>query len=154
MVLALLSCGIDQRAFADDKTVPVSKDDAEMNSAIARARSTLPKFWAHLAKPRYGEELFALKLGLTDGTSVEHFWCGQIEGNSKSATCVIDNDPEVVMTVKAGDRVAVKPQEISDWMISKGGKILGGETIRVLLPRLNNAEADDLRATLSEESLD
>ncbi|MDE2447308.1 MAG: DUF2314 domain-containing protein [Alphaproteobacteria bacterium] len=150
-----LACGFFFHGFAKaDQIVNVPADDKMMNAAIAKALETLPKFWAHLAKPRPGEENFALKLKISDGAKVEHFWCGHIEGDAVSATCVIDNDPEIVKTVKAGERIKVDPALISDWMLTRGDKILGGQTIRVLLPHLDEAQADALRAALSDDQLE
>ena len=136
-----------------DQVIAVSADDQEMNAAIAKARSSLPKFWAHLSKPLADEDYFSLKLQLKDGSHSEHFWCDNIVGNENSATCIIGNDPETVKTVKLGDRVVVDRDKISDWMIRKHSKIFGGATIRPLLPKMDKSEAAALRATLSDEEL-
>jgi uncharacterized protein YegJ (DUF2314 family) len=137
-------------AIAEDKVISVPADDIEMNHAMAKARGSLPQFWADFANPLDGKDYFALKLKITDGENVEHFWCDQIERNEQ-ATCVINNDAQSVATVKLGDRVTVEPDNISDWMIRKDGKIYGAQTLRVLLPKLDKAQADELRAVLADE---
>jgi uncharacterized protein YegJ (DUF2314 family) len=38
--------------------------------------------------------------------------------------------------------------DIADWMFMRSGKIVGGETIRLLLKSLPKAEADALRTRL------
>ena len=136
--------------LAEDQVVNVPSDDVEMNAAIEQARSTLPDFWARFADPAPDEADFSLKLGITDSVGTEHFWCGEIEGDAKTATCVIANEPVHVHTVSYGERVAVDPDIISDWLYYRDGKIVGGETIRVMLPRLDKKEAAILRAQLAE----
>ena len=136
---------------AEDRVVGVPSDDSEMNAAIEKARAALPRFWEKLVNSSGGEEGFAVKLKLSDGENDEHFWCNNIQGNSQSATCVIDNDPEFVKTVQAGQRVAIDNRLITDWMYLRGDRIFGGETIRVLLRYLPPDEASALSARLSEE---
>jgi uncharacterized protein YegJ (DUF2314 family) len=143
--------GSDAGADASDKVVQVSSDDPAMNAAIGKARETLPGFWAKLAKPGAGEAGFSLKLALEDAGQVEHFWCSDIRGDAAKASCVIANEPATVKTVKLGQRVDVAPARISDWMYQKDGKIKGGQSIRVLLATLPQAEADAYRALLADE---
>jgi uncharacterized protein YegJ (DUF2314 family) len=137
--------------WAQDKTINVPNTDPVMNAAIEKARGTLPKFWGRLAKPEEGDDYFAIKLKLTDGENTEHFWCDNVSGTQASATCTIGNDPQLVMTVKAGERVTIDPFKVSDWMIRSNGKIEGGQTIRALLPQMDKAQADELRAVLAVE---
>ena len=135
---------------AEDQVIDFARDDAEMNAAIDKARAGLPEFWARFADPAGNEGDFALKLGIADDVGTEHFWCGEIEGNAKSATCVIANEPVNVHAVAYGERVKVDPEIISDWLYYRDGKIVGGETIRVILPHLDKKEAARLRAMLAE----
>ena len=137
-------------AFAQDDVVDFARDDAEMNAAIDKARAALPQFWTRFADPADNEADFSLKLGISDDVGTEHFWCGEIEGNAKTATCVISNEPVNVFTVSYGERVAVDPAIISDWLYYRDGKIVGGETIRVMLPHLEKKEAAAMRALLAE----
>ena len=45
----------------------------------------------------------------------------------------LDNEPHEVKTLKLGDPVVVKVDEMSDWMYPLGGKRAGGFTVKVLL---------------------
>lgn len=74
----------------------------------------------------------------------------EIEGGAETATCVISNEPVNVHSVSYGERIAVDPEIISDWLYYRDGKIVGGETIRVILPRLEKKEAATMRALLAE----
>jgi uncharacterized protein YegJ (DUF2314 family) len=138
-------------ADTGDKTVSVSRYDSAMNAAIEKARDTLPVFWNKRAKPEPDEENFSVKLGISDGNNTEHFWCGEIQGDASEATCVINNEPVTVFTVKIGQRVNIDPAIVSDWMYMKNGKIKGGQTIRALIPSLPEEEAQSYRAMLADE---
>jgi uncharacterized protein YegJ (DUF2314 family) len=141
-----------ERAWAaEDKVVSVPSDDTEMNAAIAKARASLPAFWEKLEHASGGEQGFSVKLKISDSGHDEHFWCNDIQGNSEKATCVIDNDPQFVKTVHAGQRVEVDNNMITDWLYLRDDLIFGGETIRVLLKLLPPEEAEGLRARLSKE---
>lgn len=138
-------------ALAKDEVILFSDSDPEMNAAIEKARATLPEFWSHVASPAAGESGFSVKLALTDGDAVEHFWCSDIVGSAAQATCVIANEPAYVMTVKFGERVDIHPVQISDWMYWVGDKIRGGETQRVMIGRMPEEMAAEYRAMLLEE---
>jgi len=75
----------------DDKVVPFSEDDPEMNAAIAKARGSLDLFWEKFAHPASNEGGFSLKTALSEGSDTEHFWCSEIEGNAQKASCAIAN---------------------------------------------------------------
>lgn len=136
---------------AEDKVIAVEGDDPAMNAAIDKARSTLDEFWRKLSNPKPNEKNFSVKLKLTDGSNVEHFWCGSIEGDAQSATCIINNDPQTVKTVQAGQRIPIESDVVSDWMYMRDDKIVGGQTVRILLNYMSSDEAENLRAQLVEE---
>jgi uncharacterized protein YegJ (DUF2314 family) len=134
--------------------IGVPSADAEMNAAIAKAQATLPTFWSSFAKPGNGEERFTLKVRFRvnrpGGALDEHIWVDSIEplANGKLAGRLA-NDPRDIEG-KFGDPVEFRSEQISDWMFMRNGKIVGGETIRVLLPRMPKAQADDLREKLEK----
>ena len=138
-MLALLTAGLS--SAQEDTVVEFADTDPEMNEAIARARATLPSFWARFSNPSSNEEGFLLKLAISDGDLTEHFWCSDIEGSSARATCVIANEPQEVHIVEYLQRIDVDPALISDWMYKRDGKIEGAETLRVIVTRLPAEEA-------------
>lgn len=153
-LLVVAPCGASHGEEAvppADKVILFNSSDPAMNAAIEKARDTLPGFWQLFATPAAGMSDFALKLGISDGKMVEHFWCTNIEGNAARSSCAIDNEPQGVFTVKKGQRVDVDPAIISDWLYWKNGKIVGGQTIRVMVTRMEPEEADQTRAMLSDE---
>ena len=146
----VLALALAAPVAAEDQVIDFAKSDPEMNAAIAKARAGLPQFWERFGDPEANDSDFSLKLGIEDQGETERFWCGEIEGGAGDATCVIANEPVRVHTVAYGERVAVDPAIISDWLYYRDGKIVGGETIRVILPHLDKKEAAALRAQLAE----
>lgn len=146
-----------QQTHPPDRVILVHEDDPEMNAAQAKARDSLGEFWKHFILPGGNEAGFALKMAISDGRMVEHFWCNEIVGGSSGATCRIDNEPKDVHAVRMGERIPVDPALISDWMYLRDGRIQGGESIRVLLPQMTPEEAAAYREMLGEpvdEALD
>lgn len=150
--IAVLVVGLALAApvVAEGEVMDFAKDDAEMNAAIETARATLPQFWSRLAAPAANEADFSLKLGISDAVGTEHFWCGEIEGDATGASCVIANTPVNVHVVAQGERVEVDPAIISDWMYYRDDKIVGGETIRVMIPHLDKKEAARMREMMAD----
>ena len=134
-----------------DEVILFDANDPAMNAAIKKARGSLPDFWRKFAAPGPGMSDFSLKLGISDGKMVEHFWCSDIQGDKRKATCAIANVPRNVFTVSEGQTVDVDPAIISDWMYRRDGKIVGGQTIRVMVTKMNPEDAARTKAKLAEE---
>jgi uncharacterized protein YegJ (DUF2314 family) len=128
-------------AAADDPTVLVSATDPEMNAAIAKARASLGTFWREYESPEPDVTGFSLKVKISDGNMVEHFWLIDIKRDGDKLSGTINNDPEYVHTVKIGERYEFTDSDISDWMFTRRGKVVGNETARVLIKRLPTDEA-------------
>jgi uncharacterized protein YegJ (DUF2314 family) len=141
-ILASVFVGLSfSQTLADDPTIKFDTDDPEMNAAIQKARASLPKFWLKFTNHKIEEQGFNLKVRIVDYNGSEHFWCGDIKGEPAKPTCVIDNEPDTVESVKMGERIDVDTAAISDWMYTRGEKIIGGQTIKVMLPHLPPEEA-------------
>ncbi len=123
-------------------------DEAEMEAAIARARSEVDTF---IAKMNAGEgEDFGVKVPITDSNGTEHFWLGEITYANGVFKGVIGNDAGIVQNVTLGQSWEVKKEEISDWMYMKNGKMHGNYTMRPLLKTMPEEEAALFRAMLAE----
>ncbi|MCH9807616.1 MAG: DUF2314 domain-containing protein [Alphaproteobacteria bacterium] len=139
---------------ARDDTVSVRSGDAEMNQAITTARKSLPVFFAMIRKPDVGVAGFALKVGIKDPgvpDYTEHFWLVELQperGGKFSG--VINNDPAKVRNVKIGQRYHFTLNDVSDWMFTRDGKIVGNYTMRPLLKRMPKAQAAQYRAMLEK----
>lgn len=115
----------------------ISDDDKQMDRAVENAQRTLGFFMAALHAKKDGDTVFEIKKGFIDGDKVEHLWIKRVTYDGKNFHGQIDNRPEEVSKVHMGQRVIVAPQEVTDWMFLKDGKLIGGYTTRVLYARLS-----------------
>jgi uncharacterized protein YegJ (DUF2314 family) len=132
-----------------DKVVNIEPDDPEMLAAIDRARETLPQFWQAFDQKKSGESDFALKVKITDKNGTEHFWANDIERQGGKTMGTINNDPNIVGSVKLGDRIQIPEADISDWLYMRDGKMVGNETLKPLLKKLPAAEAEKLKKMMA-----
>ncbi|MFO0961334.1 MAG: DUF2314 domain-containing protein [Phycisphaerales bacterium] len=114
----------------------IASDDPAMLAAIAKARATVDRFTAALAHPLAGQKHFAVKWPVTQGDAVEHFWVEDVTFDGAKFRGVIQDEPEMVTSVRAGQAVTVPLVEITDWMYIDGGSIVGGYTARVIRDKL------------------
>ena len=131
-----------------DTLVEGGYDKAEMEAAIARARSEVDSFVAELEKGD-GED-FAVKAPIKDGDNVEHFWLSDVVYRDGEFQGTIGNDPGIVTNVEFGQSWTIKKAEISDWMFMRGGKMYGNYTMRPLLKTMPKEEAEQYRSLLAE----
>jgi uncharacterized protein YegJ (DUF2314 family) len=133
-----------------DKTISVKDDDTEMVAAIAKARETLPQFWQAFERQEPSESKFALKVKVTDTHGTEHFWATELERRDGKIMGTINNDPNIVASVKLGDRITIPEADISDWLYLRDGKMLGNYTIRPLLKKMPPKEAEKYKKIMAE----
>jgi len=142
------SCGV--RAEDHSPIVDVPTSDPVMAAAIAKARATLPEFWASYENPKPSETGYSLKVRFpTRGNNGEHIWMADVKklgGGRYSGRFA--NAPRDLPGRREGDLVEFTEASISDWMFLRNGKIVGGETIRPMLKSLPKRDADALRARL------
>jgi uncharacterized protein YegJ (DUF2314 family) len=145
-VLLSLFTGCSKR----DKVVNVDENDPEILAAIAKARESLPQFWQVFEDRGRGESDFALKVKITDKNGTEHFWATEIERKDGRTMATINNDPNIVASVKLGDRIEIPEADISDWLYIRDEKMVGNETLRPLLKRMPAEEAEKLEAMMAD----
>ena len=116
----------------DPNVVYLADDDPRMKAAVAEARRRWPEFVAAFATRAAGQH-FSVKARFTEGEAEEVMWLtvAGIEGALIKGT--LDNEPHDIKTLKLGDPVVVKVDEMSDWMYPLGDKRAGGFTVKVLL---------------------
>ena len=150
-VFGILTIGPKPDVSAEDRSpvVDVRTTDPEMNTAIARARRTLPTFWGSYEAPKPSETGHALKVHFSTRKGGEHIWMAEVkklpDGRYSGRFA---NQPRDLPGKRAGDLVEFTEADISDWMFLRNGKIVGGETIRPMLKRMSKADADALRARM------
>ncbi|MCX5662827.1 MAG: DUF2314 domain-containing protein [Planctomycetota bacterium] len=133
-----------------DATIEVDDDDPEMVAAVAKARRTLPEFWAIFAKPQRGETDFELKVKIADENGTEYFWVTQIERAGGKIFGVIDDEPDTVKCVKLGQRVEVREADIADWQYKIDGKIYGNVTLRAMFHLMTPEEVAKDKAMFAQ----
>ena len=133
-----------------DSTINVAEDDPKMLAAIAKARETLPQFWAKFDHPGAGEENFCLKVKIKDGKEVEHFWVEKLEKKNGKIFGSIANDPDLVHNVKLGDHIEIPEPDISDWFYMRNDKMVGNYTMRVLFDHMSASEVAKYKALLAD----
>lgn len=133
-----------------DRVVKVEDDDPEMNAAIAKARSTLPHFWQVFDKPERGENKFALKVRIAEKSDGEHFWLIDIERRDGKTMGTINNDPNIVSTVKLGDRIEISGADISDRLYMRGGKMIDNETVKPLFKSMPADKVARLKSMMED----
>lgn len=145
LLMLLSACG------ERDRIVDVDADDPEMNAAIAQARESLPGFWQVFEKRAGGEGGFALKVKIEDQRGTEYFWATNIERRDNKTFGTIDNDPNIVASVKLGDRIEIPEAAIADWLYMKDGKMVGNRTVRPLFKNMPKAEVERIKSMLAED---
>lgn len=87
-----------------------------------------------------GVTVFSLKVGLPTrrgGGALEHIGVSDVVVDGAGFRGVLDNDP-VDLDLAAGDAVAIRADQVEDWMIldlESPQRICGGFTSRVVLAR-------------------
>ena len=126
----------------------VSKDDAQMNAAMATARTTVGTFITALKSPRSTQTAFSVKARFIDGNGVEYMWLVPVTYDGKTFHGEINNTPEKVTTVKLGQSVTVESSEIADWMYIDNGTLVGGYTTRALRDSMSPTERAEFDKTI------
>jgi uncharacterized protein YegJ (DUF2314 family) len=152
--VAFLLCAFAPASAKAEEQSPVikfSNEDPEMAAAKAKARATLAKFWSAYTNPGPGEEGFSLKVALpVGGNNTEHIWTGEIQRKDGRITGVIANVPRDARNLRAGQRIEIAEDRISDWMFMRNGKIVGNETMRPMLKRMPPDQAAYYRKMMAE----
>ena len=118
----------------------VTDDHKEMAAAVQKARKTMDKLIAAVRSPKSNQSRFAVKKPFIEGSKVEHLWVKQLSFDGKVFRGRIDNTPVGLKRVRLGDKVAVAPEEISDWMFVQDDRLVGGYTIQAMCSHLSTAE--------------
>lgn len=132
-----------QSAARDVKTIEpptyedVGDNDKAMDRAVEKARESLGFFLAALKAKKPDSTDFEVKKCCVDGDKVEHIWLRDVTWDGKVFRGKVDNQPLEVTNVRLGQQVTLNPEDLTDWMFVKDGKLMGGFTTRVLYSRLS-----------------
>ncbi len=115
--------------------------DAQMNWAMEKARLTIAHFKENILQPAENQYGHSLKVRIQDQDATEHMWLHDLSLDDDGLFYgIIDSDPVTVTHVKAGTRIGIPHEAISDWLYVQDGRLIGGYTIRVYRESLSEAE--------------
>jgi len=136
--------GPNPRAVFGDLTGEISwvePEDPEMSAAIELARERFPEFRQAFARRGSGDSLFVVKYPFEYTGGVEHMWVQAVSIGDDVIEGTLTNEPYYVEELKAGDRVTIPVEDITDWMYRRGRNTVGGFTVELLLRRSRESEA-------------
>jgi uncharacterized protein YegJ (DUF2314 family) len=124
--------------------IPVAGDDPEMVAAMRKGRDTVSEFVNALLGPPAGSADFAIKKGFPAGKREEFIWVTDVKLTRDGFRGVIGNAPVWVEDLQVGDTVAVRRDEVVDWMYVRNNQLVGGFTVRVLFNRETPAKQREM----------
>lgn len=153
-----LTLALPARAQEEDNVVGLTANDPAMSAAIETARSHLGQvFAATISEFGLGHPALSLKVAFpVEGgeTEVEAIWVGEISLAQQGMAGKLQNEPLNMPGLHAGDEVRFDEAMIYDWSLAgPEGKFFGHFTTRILLGELPDAQAEALRAVLTEDPL-
>jgi uncharacterized protein YegJ (DUF2314 family) len=129
---------------AADPTLHPRRDDEQLLRISQNAHDTLPVFFRHLLRPEKGESNFRVKYPFKadpdSGFNAEQLWLSGITFRDGVYYGVLSNTPYYIASMKRGDTVSFSADEITDWMYTQDGKIIGGLSIKYLLEQIPEHE--------------
>jgi uncharacterized protein YegJ (DUF2314 family) len=154
LVIILFALGISLSTKAgppgQSKIYSVRRDDLEMNAAMNTASQTIDVFKKALASNDSNYKFFAIKSRFDIPNGEEHIWLKNIFIKNNNFWGIVDSKPITTSEIKAGDKIQIKTEMISDWMFIDCGKLKGGYTIRILRARMSE---DDKKRFDSENNI-
>ena len=148
---ALILGAVTLPALAKDSGVAIAVDDPEMAAAIEAARETLDNVLERKATGGIPAEALSLKVAIPkEGGGVERIYLnGIVQIDETTFEGLLANDPSALPDLKMGDRYRFTHEQIVDWLFVANGQMHGSYTLRVMLPKLPKAQADQFRAMLA-----
>ena len=124
-------------------------EDERMNWGMEKARLTLHYFEDCLSNPKEGQHYFSIKARVEDGNKVEHIWLTEPNFDEDGTIYgIISNKPIDVTTVSINEKIGIKKEYVSDWMIIENGRLIGGYTIRAIRVGLKGKELENFDKNL------
>lgn len=149
--LCIMSCNDGVKKKVEREGEPdvlyVESGDAEMNSAIQKAKQTFPEFEKAFQSNNPDFENFTIKqkFKTSDGGG-EHIWIGDLTVKDGQYFGVVQNEPVDVKQIKLGDSIKISIADMSDWMYIDKKVVKGGYTIKVLRKHMSDEEKKQMDA--------
>lgn len=141
--LLLISCDSEsgKKPVINGNVTEIPTDDREMNLAIKKAKETFNQFDTAYKNGNFDSSTFLLKVRFQINENGEHIWVSDLVGKNGSYSGIIDEDAVYSDTIKAGRKVTVTQDNLSDWMyVNNEGVLEGGYTIRALRNKMSAEE--------------
>jgi len=143
LLTLLTACSKRDKGYVED-------NDPEMAAAIAKAQETLPQFWQVFDKRERGESNFVLVVRITDKGRIEHFHTTDFEHRDGKTMVTISNKPNIVASVKLGDRIEIPAADITDWSYMRDGKYVGMATIKPRFKHMPTAQVEGFKQVMTD----
>ncbi len=124
--------------------------DAEMRGASENAQATFKYFWRELTweyrRIVPGCPIKMVKVGFpverpaAGDPTIEHMFVDGIDFDGRRVYGYLNNDPNWVSGLKAGDPVDVPLAQVSDWIYTQGEGVFGAFTVHLIRSRMSPAE--------------
>lgn len=115
-------------------------DDPRLAAAAAEANRRFGEFLAAFEGRKPGDT-FAVKVPFADDYGREFMWVRVAAVEDRFLIGRLDNRPAFVRAVRAGQKVRVPRAGLNDWLIVRGGHLVGGFTLKVVQERAAGGEA-------------
>lgn len=132
---------------SEPQIVSVNSGDAEMETAMAKARETFPEFWSEASEDyqRVIPTLTFVQVKVyfhaeDDPEGGEHMWVGDVSFDGVMVSGTLRSRPGHLDSVSEGDSVEFTVGQLSDWMIVDDGRAKGLYTVQVLRSRMTDDE--------------
>ncbi len=141
IVSSSMACGqsVVDRAEKDELYM-VEKEDADMKDAFRQARLGLDEFLATWRNPSTESADFSVKVGVKEGENTEYFWISPFRQDTGKFIGVVNNDPQMVSSVKLGGEITFTKDQIVDWLYYRQGKMIGNYTACAMLKKEPESE--------------
>jgi len=128
-------------------TMQADQTDKKILQIAEDARNTLPGFFRQLTRADAKEEYFCIKYPFKaddgSGVNMEQVWLTGIHFKNGIYYGFLASAPRYLNGMKKGDKVMFDTDTITDWMYVRGGRIIGGDSIKYLLEKIPEDQRSD-----------
>jgi uncharacterized protein YegJ (DUF2314 family) len=128
-------------------TMQADQTDEKLAQIAEDARNTLPGFFRQLTRADVKEEHFCIKYPFKadedSGINMEQVWLTGIHFKNGIYYGFLASAPQHLSGMKKGDKVMFDTDTITDWMYVRGGRIIGGDSIKYLLKKTPEDQRSD-----------
>ena len=143
LVALFTACSKRDKGYVEDT-------DPGMAAAIAKAQETLPQFWQVFDNRGRGESNFVLVVRITDKGRIEHFSTTDFERRDGKTMVTISNKPNIVASVKLGERIEIPEADITDWWYMRDGKYVGMATMKPRFKHMRSADVEQFKQVMTD----